>query len=161
MKVGIQKVVSLTYTLKVKDKEGQLIQKVDKEKPFVYLFGVGGLLPVFESNLNGLETGNTFNFSLTKDEAYGDFKEEMIIEIEKEIFKVEDKIDEEMLKIGNNIPMQNENGTQLFGKVVSISEDKVKMDFNHPLAGEDLFFEGEILGVREATKDEIEHKHSH
>jgi len=161
MKVGIQKVVSLTYTLKVKDKEGQLIQKVDKEKPFVYLFGVGGLLPVFESNLNGLETGNTFNFSLTKDEAYGDFKEEMIIEIEKEIFKVEDKIDEEMLKIGNNIPMQNENGTQLFGKVVSISEDKVKMDFNHPLAGEDLFFEGEILGVREATKEEIEHKHSH
>lgn len=161
MKVGIQKVVSLTYTLKVKDKEGQVIQKVDKEKPFVYLFGVGGLLPVFESNLNGLETGNTFNFSLTKDEAYGDFKEEMIIEIEKEIFKVEDKIDEEMLKIGNNIPMQNENGTQLFGKVVSISEDKVKMDFNHPLAGEDLFFEGEILGVREATKEEIEHKHSH
>jgi FKBP-type peptidyl-prolyl cis-trans isomerase SlyD len=161
MKVGIQKVVSLTYTLKVKDKEGQLIQKVDKEKPFVYLFGVGGLLPVFESNLNGLETGNTFNFSLTKDEAYGDFKEEMIIEIEKEIFKVEDKIDEEMLKIGNNIPMQNENGTQLFGKVVSISEDKVKMDFNHPLAGEDLFFEGEILKVREATKEEIEHKHSH
>ncbi len=161
MKVGIQKVVSLTYTLKVKDKEGQVIQKVDKEKPFVYLFGVGGLLPVFESNLNGLETGNTFNFSLTKDEAYGDFKEEMIIEIEKEIFKVEDKIDEEMLKIGNNIPMQNENGTQLFGKVVSISEDKVKMDFNHPLAGEDLFFEGEILKVRKATKEEIEHKHSH
>lgn len=161
MKVGNQKVVSLTYTLKFKDKAGEIIQKVEKEKPFVYLFGVGGLLPVFESNLKGLETGNSFEFSLKKDEAYGEINYDMIIELEKDIFKVEDKIDEEMLKIGNNIPMQNEKGMQMNGKVLSVSDDKVKMDFNHPLAGEDLFFEGEILEVREATEEELEQKKSH
>ena len=110
MKVGNQKVVSLTYTLKFNDKSGQIIQKVEKEKPFVYLFGVGGLLPIFESNLEGLESGSAFQFSLEKNEAYGEYNKEMIVELEKDIFKVEDKIDEEMLKVGNMIPLQDQEG---------------------------------------------------
>ena len=56
--------------------------------------------------------------------------------------------------------MQNDKGMQINGKVISVTEDKVKMDFNHPLAGENLFFEGEILEIREATKEELEQKHS-
>lgn len=158
MKIESKKVVSLTYTLKLNNKDGEVIQKVEKDKPFVYLFGVGGLLPLFESNLEGLEVGNKFEFALKKDEGYGEYKDEMIIELAKDIFKVEGKIDEEMLKIGNYIPMQNEQGKQLNGKVVSVSDDKVKMDFNHPLAGEDLYFEGDVLDIREATKEEMEQK---
>ncbi|MCD4773293.1 MAG: FKBP-type peptidyl-prolyl cis-trans isomerase, partial [Bacteroidales bacterium] len=146
------------YTLKLKDKTGKIIQKVDKEKPFVYLFGVGGLLPVFESNLKGLDVGNSFEFSLRKEDGYGEYNNDMIIELGKDVFKVEDKIDEEMLKIGNIVPMQNDQGRQLNGKIISVSDDKVKMDFNHPLAGEDLYFEGVILEIREATKEELEQK---
>jgi len=65
------------------------------------------------------------------------------------------------LFVGNDIPMQNNEGQTLMGKVLEITDDKVKMDFNHPLAGLDLFFKGEILDVRKATAEEIEHGHVH
>ncbi len=95
---------------------------------------------------------------MRKEDGYGEYNNDMIIELGKDVFKVEDKIDEEMLKIGNIVPMQNDQGRQLNGKIISVSDDKVKMDFNHPLAGEDLYFEGVILEIREATKEELEQK---
>lgn len=65
MKIGNQKVVSLTYELREGNEQGELIQKVDADRPFVYLFGVGGLLPKFEQNLEGLAAGDTFSFGMT------------------------------------------------------------------------------------------------
>ncbi len=161
MKVGNQKVVSLTYELRKQDAQGELIQKVEKDRPFVYLFGVGGLLPKFEENLNGLAIGDKFSFNLTADEGYGQPTEEAIIDLDKKIFEVEGKIDDELLQIGNQITMQDQNGNPLDGIVKEISDDSVKMDFNHPLAGMDLHFSGDILEVREATEDELNHGHAH
>jgi FKBP-type peptidyl-prolyl cis-trans isomerase SlyD len=74
---------------------------------------------------------------------------------------VEGKIEDDLLKIGNAIPMQNNQGQALSGIVKEIKEDKVLMDFNHPLADVNLFFTGEILDVRDATKEELEHGHVH
>lgn len=68
-------------------------------------------------------------------DAYGDQNPQAIIELDKKIFEVEGKVDEEMLKVGNPIPMQNDQGQPLSGMVREIKEDKVLMDFNHPLAG--------------------------
>lgn len=161
MKIGKHKVVSLTYELKLNDANGEMIQKVDKDRPFVYLFGVGGLLPLFEKNLEGKVEGDKFAFGLTADEGYGSISDEAIISLDKSIFEVEGKIDEEMLKIGNIIPMQNDQGQPLNGKVLEVKEDKVIMDFNHPLAGQNLHFSGEILEVRDASQEEISHGHAH
>jgi FKBP-type peptidyl-prolyl cis-trans isomerase SlyD len=161
MKIGNNKVVSLTYELREDNAQGELIQKVDKDRPFVYLFGVGGLLPKFEQNLDGLEVGDSFSFDMTATESYGEHTEEAIIELDKSIFEIDGVIDEELLTIGNQITMQDNHGNPLDGIVLEISDDKVKMDFNHPLAGMNLHFSGEILEVREASSEELAHGHAH
>lgn len=161
MIVGENKVVSMTYVLREGDAEGQILQEVDQDRPFVYLFGKGGLLPAFKSNLEGLKKGENFSFLLTKDEAYGSPQQENILDLDKEIFKVDGVIDENMLKVGEVVPMEDQDGYPLTGTIVAVKEDSVTIDFNHPLAGIDLHFSGNILDVREATEEELDHGHAH
>jgi FKBP-type peptidyl-prolyl cis-trans isomerase SlyD len=161
MKVGKNKVVGMTYILSKDNVEGELVQEVAKDKPFVVLFGVGALLPMFEENLDGLAVGDNFNFALTSEEGYGEKTPEAIVDLEKKIFEVDGKVDEEFLKVGATIPMTNENGQPLNGLVLEVSENTIKMDFNHPLASQGLFFTGEVVEVREASAEEIEHGHVH
>jgi len=161
MKIADNAVVSMTYTLTENDENGTMIQEVNKDKPFVFLFGSGFLLPKFEENILGLETGAIYAFPLESGAAYGPVREDALLELDKKIFEIEGKIDENILFVGNDIPMQNNDGQTVMGKVMEISDDKVKMDFNHPLAGINLHFKGEILNIREATPEEIEHGHVH
>ncbi len=161
MKIADNAVVSMTYTLTENDENGSTIQEVNKDKPFVFIYGSGFLLPKFEENILGLEPGASYAFSLESDAAYGSIREDALMELDKKIFEIEGKIDENILFVGNDIPMQNNDGQTIMGKVMEISDDKVKMDFNHPLAGTNLHFKGEILDIREATPEEIEHGHVH
>jgi len=161
MKVGNKKVVSLTYELRQNNAEGELIQKLESDHPFVYLFGVGGLLPKFEESLSGLKAGDNFSFDLSSKEGYGEQNPEAIVDLDKKIFEIDGKIDEELLQLGNQVTMQDQDGNPLDGVVLEIGDDKVKMDFNHPLAGMDLHFSGNILEVRDATPEEIDHGHVH
>lgn len=161
MKIEKNKVVSLTYTLRSNDAEGEVIQEVKEDRPFVHLFGVGNLLPAFEKNLTGLTTGDKFGFHLPVADAYGEVSEMDVVELSKEIFMVDGKLDSELLQIGKFIPMQNEDGHVIEGKVLSLTDTGVVMDFNHPLAGRDLHFSGLILEVREALEEELSHGHVH
>ncbi|PKP52304.1 MAG: peptidylprolyl isomerase [Bacteroidetes bacterium HGW-Bacteroidetes-1] len=161
MKVGNKKVVSLTYELREENAEGELIQKVEKDRPFVYLFGIGGLLPKFEESLKGLSVGDTFSFEMKSEESYGEHTEEAIIDLDKSIFEIDGIVDEELLTIGNQITMQDNDGNPMEGVVLDVTEDAVTMDFNHPLAGLALHFSGEILDIRDATDDEMSHGHAH
>jgi len=161
MKVGNNKVVTMTYTLHLNDEHGEVVQKVEETKPFVQLFGVGALLPAFETNLAGLEEGDTFGFGLTAEEGYGNPSDEAILKLEKKIFEIDGVVDPEMVAEGKVITMQDNHGNPLDGKVLAVEEDSVIMDFNHPLAGENLYFTGSILNVREATPEELSHGHIH
>lgn len=161
MKVGKDKVVTLTYELRFDNEKGDVIQKVDKDRPFVHLFGIGTLLPSFEENLSGLTAGDDFGFHLKSDDAYGETTEEAIIELEKKIFEIDGKIDEEIIAVGKMVAMQDENGNPVDGRVLSVKDETIVMDFNHPLAGQDLYFSGQVLDVREATEEETSHGHVH
>jgi FKBP-type peptidyl-prolyl cis-trans isomerase SlyD len=161
MKVSKNTVVTLTYTLTKDNAEGELIQKVDETRPFVHLFGAGTLLPAFEENLDGLEPGDEFSFDIVSEEAYGNPNDEAIIELDKKIFEIDGKIDDNMLAIGNTITMQDQQGNPLDGKVLAIKDDTVIMDFNHPLAGENLHFSGKIIDVRTPSEEELSHGHAH
>jgi FKBP-type peptidyl-prolyl cis-trans isomerase SlyD len=161
MKVAKNSVVTLTYTLRFDSVDGEIIQQVDDNKPFVHLFGNGTLLPVFEKNLDGLEPGADFAFELNSEEGYGELTDTAIIEIDKSIFEKDGKVDENLLKIGNVITMQDQEGNPIDGRVKEIKEDKVIMDFNHPLAGRNLYFSGKVLDVRDASEEELSHGHVH
>jgi len=161
MTVGENKVISMTYTLREESSTGQMIQKVTEDRPFVYLFGIGGLLPAFKANLEGLEKGADFSFILKKDEAYGMPSDKNIIQLDKKVFEVDGVFDEAAIKVGEIIPMEDEQGHPLAGKILEVGENSVRVDFNHPLAGLDLYFEGKILDIRDATSEELAHGHVH
>jgi len=155
MNVSKDKVVSVIYELKT-DVAGEVIEKAVKETPLTFLCGAGQMLEKFEANLAGLKVGDAFDFKLTSEEAYGKASEEAIIDLPKHIFEVEGKVDEEVIKVGNVVPMQDSAGRKLQGIVLEMAEETVKMDFNHPLAGDDLFFKGEVIEVRDATEEELQ-----
>lgn len=163
MKISKDTVVALTYELKVNDDEGnkQLIEKVESEQPMTILFGKSGLPEKFESEIEGLEQGQSFNFEIDKDEAYGSYEDEAIVKLPKDVFKVDGKFNEEDFPVGSMVPMTDQEGNMLRGRVVEIQPDALIMDFNHPLAGHDLFFEGQVELVRLATAEEIDHGHVH
>jgi FKBP-type peptidyl-prolyl cis-trans isomerase SlyD len=155
MKIENNKMVSLIYELKESDSEGRLIEVLDENRPLTFIFGSGRLLPVFESNINSLNKGDLFRFSLSSDMAYGEKGEEMIVNVPIAVFETDGKINEDICRVGNEVPMMDTEGNHLNGIINEITESYVKMDFNHPLAGLDLFFSGKIIDVRDATVEEI------
>lgn len=161
MTISKEKVVTLTYELRVDNNKGDVVETVKEDKPFVFLYGVGLMLPKFEEHLNDLKANDKFEFTLKCEDAYGLATEEAVMDLPKNIFEVEGKIEDGLLVEGNVIPMQNDDGNKFNGVIMEVGEENVKMDFNHPLAGDDLHFAGNIIEVREATKEEIEHGHAH
>jgi len=161
MQISKNKVVSLSYILKQNDVEGELIEQTKDNDPLVFLYGVGQMLPKFEENLANLQVGDTFSFGIKSVDAYGEFDQDAIIDLDKSIFMIDGKIDNDLLKIGNVIPMRDDQGHMLQGVVESVSNDTVRMDFNHPMAGKNLHFTGKIIEVRDASAEEFSHGHAH
>ena len=153
MKIEENKVVELIYELVV---DGEIADKTTKERPLDFIQGRGYLLPLFEKNLEGKEPGDKFAFTLAPEDGYGTWKLEMVIDLPKEAFEVEGKVREDLLVVGNIIPLMNSMGGVVPGKVLDVAEKTVKMDLNHPMAGKTLNFSGEILSVRDATQKELE-----
>ncbi|NOZ47885.1 MAG: peptidylprolyl isomerase [Chlorobi bacterium] len=161
MVISEDKVVSVAYELKYNKENSPIIEKVEVEKPMTFIFGSGNLLKDFEANLKNLKTGDSFDFVLTSEQAYGPRTEEAKVQIPINAFEVNGKIDENLLKVGNQVPMMDQAGNRLNGIVLEINDEHVKMDFNHPLAGEDLHFKGVVAEIREATEEEKSHGHIH
>ena len=161
MIVTKNKVVSLTYELRTDNSNGEIVESLSEESPLTFLYGSGGLLPKFEENIDGLQVGEKFDFNLSVKDAYGDVNENAIVKVPVSAFEVNGRIDENMVKIGNKIPMQDASGNKLTGIVQEINSENVTMDFNHPLAGTPLYFKGKITEVREATEEELTHGHAH
>jgi FKBP-type peptidyl-prolyl cis-trans isomerase SlyD len=155
IEVGKYSMVTLTYDLRVDDESGEVIEQATEEQPLQFLYGAGVMLPEFESHLAGLQEGEPFTIKLKKNDAYGEVNEDAIVELPKQVFLVDGNFDAELIKAGNMVPMMSSNGQRLNGLVLEINDDTVKMDFNHPLAGEDLYFSGKVLEVREASEEEL------
>lgn len=153
MNVAEDKIVSIAYELK--NEMGEVMEKLTEDRPLDFLFGGGRLLQSFEENILGLKVGDSFNFILTPDQAYGEVNEQAIVDVSKDLFIVDGALREDLLYIGNTIPMQDGGGNPLNGTVVEINADAVKLDFNHPMAGKNLHFEGTVIDVRDASEEEL------
>ena len=156
-------VISITYDLSVTDENDEkvLVEQAEAEAPMVFIFGHSGLPEDFEAQLDGKNEGDPFDFSLTPDQAYGDHDPQAVVDIPKQVFEIDGKLDDEMLQIGNYLPMADNEGNHMQAKVVAIDEESVTMDFNHPLAGMVMHFNGHVVGVRPATAEELAHGHVH
>jgi FKBP-type peptidyl-prolyl cis-trans isomerase SlyD len=163
MPIAKNNVVFISYQLAFPDEDGQpdVVEIVDEKEPMVFIHGLSGLPEAFETNLLGLNEGDTFDFSISAEDAYGNVDPNAIIQLPKSIFQAEGQNADDILQIGNFIPMTDDQGNRMQGLVVSIEGETVTMDFNHPLAEKTLMFQGKILKIREATPDEIAHGHVH
>ena len=163
MNISDDKAVSVNYylTASKNNQPEELIEQTSVEHPFVFLYGFGGVLPDFESNLNGKKKGDKFDFHIGAEKAYGKFEKDYVVKIDRAAFEVDGKFDDARIKVGEDIEMNDADGNRLVGKVLEITDAHVEMDFNHPLAGFDLHFIGEVLDVREATQEELDHGHIH
>jgi FKBP-type peptidyl-prolyl cis-trans isomerase SlyD len=165
MVIESKKVVSVNYVLTSPTAEAggeELLEKTSVEAPFVFLYGAGGLLEEFEGHLKGLKKGDAFDFRIEAKNAYGLSAPDHVVNIPIEAFRdPEGNIDDEMVNVGNVLPMTDNQGNRLEGLVIERTDDHIKMDFNHPLAGKDLHFKGEVLDVREASEEELAHGHVH
>ena len=158
MKIEPQHVVSLTYDLYVKQEDGTegLAESATQEQPLTFLFGAGQMIPKFEQELSTLSTGDTYDFRISAAEGYGEFDEEAVANLPKEMFQGTD-----LPQVGEVLPLQDNNGNRFQGQVVSVTEDSVIVDLNHPMAGQELHFKGEIINVRPANAEELSHGHAH
>ena len=157
MKITNNAVVNAEYELYVDGENGELelMERATSEQPLNFIYGIGMMLPKFEQNLNGLETGDSFDFTISNEEAYGPYDDEAVIELERAVFEIDGQLDEEMVFEGNVVPLMDSEGNRLQAQVVSVNDTHVTVDLNHPLAGENLHFKGKVLEVREATEEEL------
>jgi FKBP-type peptidyl-prolyl cis-trans isomerase SlyD len=154
MKIASNKVATLHYTLK--DDKGALIESSVGNEPLTYIHGIGNLIPGLEDKLEGKTVGDKLSVVVKAEDAYGERDEELIEEVERAEFD-----DGEELEVGKEFQYDDEDGNVFHVRVVKIDDKMVTIDGNHPLAGQTLAFEVEVLGVREATAEELEHGHVH
>ena len=150
------KFIAVAYKLYTeKDGERELTEIASAQEPFTFISGFGIALDDFEKEVEGLQTGAEFNFTIPKEKAYGEFFEERVVELDRSVFEIDGKFDYEHVKVNAMLPMQNEQGDQFIARVDKISNDKVTLDLNHPLAGKSLNFVGTIVENRDATEQEV------
>ena len=152
MEIAKDTVVSATYELVV---DGETIETVTEKEPMKFIFGTGYLLPKFEEYILGKKEGDTFGFTLSAADSYGEINKDAIVELPKTLFEVDGKIEEGLLVVGHVLPMMDSEGNRLNGNIEEVKDETIIMNFNHPLAGKSLTFSGKILEVRAATEEEL------
>ena len=157
MKISANKLVSAVYELFVDGESGELelMERATNEAPLTFVFGVGMMLPKFEENLFGLTVGDKFEFTIENEDAYGLYNDENVIELERSVFEIDGKLDEEVVFEGNVVPLMDNEGNRLNAQIVEVTGSHVTVDLNHPLAGETLHFKGSVLEVREPSEEEL------
>lgn len=153
MQITNNTAVSIHYTLKNDD--GEVVDSTVGGEPLVYLHGRGNIIPGLESALLQKSVGDKLTVRIEPVDAYGDFNEDMIQIVSREMFDGIDK-----LEVGMQFHAAVNSGTSTI-TVTKIDGDDITIDGNHPMAGQALNFSVEIVAVRMATKDEISHGHIH
>jgi len=152
MQIGAEKVVSIAYTLKGDD--GEVIDSSVGADPLVYIHGIGSLVPGLEKALDGKSPGDHLAVTLAPGDGYGVRDEALIRKIPVR------KLPDGKAKVGARVRVDTDGGP-VFLSVTAVQGDYATVDPNHPLAGETLHFEVDVVDVRDATPDELKHGHVH
>lgn len=147
------KVAYKLYT--IEDGERDFAEEAPAEEPFEFITGLGLAIEAFEKKMEALATGDKFDFVIPQNEAYGEYDETHVVELPKSTFFIDGKFDDEHVQEGAIIPLISADGDRFSAVVNEIKENVVEVDLNHPLAGCDLNFIGEVIEVRPATAEEI------
>jgi FKBP-type peptidyl-prolyl cis-trans isomerase SlyD len=146
-------IVSLTYVLTV---DGAEASRANADEPLEYLHGAENIVPGLEAALTGKKIGDKISVTIAPDDAYGDYDEDDIDE-----FPRGEIPGAESLEVGMMVEIEDEDGYVDVGMIKEITPETVVVDFNAPLAGKTLHFDVEVVGIRAADEEELDHGHPH
>ena len=150
------RLIVVSYELySLKDGNENFIEKTNDMQPMQLYTGCDMALPAFEKEIVRFDKDTDFKFTLTKEQAYGERDDKSILSLDKATFSPNGVFDSENIYKDAVVPLQNEEGQRFLGKVLEVSDDKVTIDLNHPLAGMDLVFHGHVFENREASEEEV------
>jgi FKBP-type peptidyl-prolyl cis-trans isomerase SlyD len=153
VEIAADSVVLIHYTLK--DDSGAVLDSSAGGEPLAYIQGHGNLVPGLEKALEGKQGGNTLTVTLSPAEGYGARDEALVQRVPKRSLQGSGEI-----RKGMQFQARTDSGMRVF-TVTAVAGDMVTLDGNHPLADRTLHFDVEVVGVREATTEELEHGHVH
>lgn len=160
MKVEEGKFVEYSYKV-YDDANGDLLFETPADRPDVMIYGLShDVVPGLVAAMKGLKAGDRFSVTLPAEAAFGERFEDNVIKLDKQLFMRDGEL-AEAVKVGAMLPMMTEQGFQIQGKVISIGDNEVEMDFNHPFAGLTVRFDGEVKEVRDPAPEEIAALQSH
>lgn len=153
MQISKHKVVTIDYTLT--NDRGEVLDSSRGSEPLAYIQGIGNIIPGLETALEGRQKGDTLQVRIPPEQAYGERDDAMTQTVPLNMFEGVDEV-----RAGMQFHAQTQGGVQVV-TVTRVEGDEVTIDANHPLAGESLNFDVEVLDVREATEEELDHGHVH
>lgn len=153
-RVGPGKVVEIKYTLRDGGKDGEVLEVMDEQWPLRFLFGVGAMLPVFEENLGVLLSGQRFAFPIAAADAYGDRDPGQVVQVFRDDIHLDHRYPYANYEPGDFVQLHTEKGN-VAGTLQQVTDGYIVVDCNHAMAGRDLWFEGQVLFVRDARPDEL------
>ncbi len=154
LSVGENLVVSIHY--KLTDSEGNVLDSSQGAEPLSYLHGKGNIIPGLENSLIGKEEGDSLQVKVEPALGYGEVMPEMVQVVERDAFQDADNIE-----VGMTFEAEAPDGSIQSLLVTKVEGDEITIDANHPLAGVTLNFDIQIVGVREASEEELAHGHAH
>ena len=149
---GQPRVIAFNYVLK--NAQGELLDASEPNQPMPFLEGKMQIIPKLEEIISKMSEGDKKKVELKASDAYGDFNQKMIIEVEK------NELAHINIELGSHLQLNMGDETKVV-RVAKMTDTHVTLDGNHPLAGVDLSFDVEVIMIRPATKDEIQHGHAH
>ena len=153
MQIARNRVVTLDF--KMFSEENEVLESSQEEGPLVYMHGIGELPEGLEEELDGKQAGDAVDVTLAPEDAYGEYDASLVQAVPREQFEELDDI-----KVGMRFEAETDEGPRVV-HVIALEDDKVIVDGNEPYAGRTVRFEVKVLGVRQASEDEIDHGHVH
>ena len=151
------KYITVAYKLYVMEEgKPELVEEATVEHPFQFISGLGTALERFENEITPLNEGDKFEFVIPCAEAYGEYMPEGVRTVSKEMFTIDGVFDNEHIFTGSIVPLQDNEGHHFYATVGEITDTTVTVDLNHPHAGKDLTFIGQVVTSRSATNEEIQ-----
>ena len=146
-------VVGLVYELRI---DGELIDSCEQDDPLLYIQGHGNIVPGLEREVEGMAIGESKNVLVKAADGYGEYEEDAFIEVPRSEFP-----EDVPLELDMELAVEDDEGNEISAFIEEITLDKITLNFNHPLAGDDLDFTVKVVSLRYATEEELEHDHVH
>jgi FKBP-type peptidyl-prolyl cis-trans isomerase SlyD len=146
-------VVSMEYSLHV---DGELLDSSEEQGPLQFLVGYGNIISGLEEKMMGMKIGDSKDVVVQPKDGYGEFDDEAFMQVPRNDFPKEMSVE-----VDAELTVRDDAGNARYARVDSVEDDTVTLNFNHPLAGDELHFHVKVVALREPTDEELEHGHVH